>query len=221
MEKKNEVDLLLATSLRLNIHYIHVKPNKSAANKKVVPLLLLHGWPGSVREFFDFIGLLQNQRSDLNVAFDIIVPSLPGYGFSQGSSKINFGVFEMSVVLRNLMIRLGYDKFYAQGGDWGSALGSSIATLFPQNVIGYHSNLCFILGSAIGMLKATIAATFPSFFVEKEYEDFHYPYGEKLYDFILETGYMHLQATKPDTIGKNRRLSVSLRSSVDNNFYAF
>lgn len=185
----------------LNIHYIHVKPNKNAANKKVVPLLLLHGWPGSVREFYDFIGLLKSQRSDLNVEFDIVVPSLPGYGFSQGSSKTDFGVFEMSVVLRNLMIRLGYDKFYIQGGDWGSALGSSISTLFPHNVLGYHSNMCFILNSAGGMLKAAIAATFPSYFVEKEYQDFHYPYGEKFSNIILETGYMHLQSTKPDTIG--------------------
>lgn len=185
----------------MNVHYIRVKPTK-AANKKVVPLLLLHGWPGSVREFYDFIELLKSQRSDLNVEFDIITPSLPGYGFSQGSSKIHFGIFEMSVVLRNLMVRLGYDQFYVQGGDWGAALGSSIATLFPQNVIGYHSNMCVMLASPIGMLKATIASTFPSFFVEKEYEDFHYPYGEKFTNIILESGYLHLQATKPDTIGK-------------------
>lgn len=185
----------------LNIHYIHVKPNKNAGNKKVVPLLLIHGWPGSVREFYDFIGLLQNQQSDSNVVFDIIVPSLPGYGFSDGSSKTGFGVLEMSVVLRNLMIRLGYDQFYIQGGDWGSILGSTIATLFPQNVFGYHSNMCVSLSSAVGVLKTIIASNFPSYFVEKEHEDFHFPYGEKMSDLILETGYMHLQSTKPDTIG--------------------
>lgn len=188
----------------MNVHFIHVKANKNTSNKKIVPLLLIHGWPGSVREFYDFIGLLKSQRSDPNVEFDIVVPSLPGYGFSEGSSKTGFGVFEMSVVLRNLMIRLQYDKFYIQGGDWGSALGASIATLFPQNVIGYHSNMCVAFNSAAGVLKTIIAANFPSYFVEKEYEDFHFPYGEKMSNIILESGYMHLQSTKPDTIGKNK-----------------
>jgi len=183
----------------LNIHYIHVKPTKTT--RKVVPLLLLHGWPGSVREFYDFIGLLKGQRSNLDIEFDIIVPSLPGYGFSDGATKTGFGVLEMSVVLRNLMIRLGYDHFYIQGGDWGSALGSTIATLFPQNVFGYHSNMCVAFNSQIGMIKNLIANTFPSYFVEKEYVDFHYPFGEKFTNLIQESGYMHLQATKPDTIG--------------------
>ncbi|KAJ6643510.1 Juvenile hormone epoxide hydrolase 2 [Pseudolycoriella hygida] len=184
----------------LKIHFIHVKPSKTA-NKKVVPLLLLHGWPGSVREFYDFVELLKTQRSDTNVEFDVVVPSLPGYGFSQGSSKTGFGVLEMSVVLRNLMIRLGYQRFYIQGGDWGSALGSTIATLFPQNIIGYHSNMCVALNTGTGILKTIIASNFPSYFVEKEYEDFHFPFGEKFSNLILESGYMHIQATKPDTIG--------------------
>lgn len=187
----------------MNIHYIHVKPSKTTTNKKVVPLLLIHGWPGSVREFYDFVGLLKSQRSDLNIEFEIIVPSLPGYGFSEGSSKTGFGVFEMSVVLRNLMIRLGHEKFYIQGGDWGSALGATIATLFPQNVFGYHSNMCVAFSGGAAMVKTLIAATFPSLFVEKEYQDFYFPYGEKISNLILESGYMHLQATKPDTIGKN------------------
>lgn len=187
----------------MNIHYIHVKPNKNAKNKKVLPLLLIHGWPGSVREFYDFVGLLKSQQSDSNVEFDIIVPSLPGYGFSEGAHKTGFGVMEMSVVLRNLMIRLGYDKFYIQGGDWGSALGSTIATLFPQNVFGYHSNMCFLMSTGVGILKTAIAANFPSYFVEEEYANFHFPYGEKFSNIILESGYMHLQSTKPDTIGKN------------------
>lgn len=186
----------------MNIHYIHAKPAKNAGAKKVVPLLLIHGWPGSVREFYDFIKLLQSQQIKSNVVFDIIVPSLPGYGFSDGASKTGFGVMEMSVVLRNLMIRLGYDKFYIQGGDWGSILGSTIATLFPQNVLGYHSNLCTVFSSASGALKMMIASNFPSYFVDKQYEDFHFPIGEKFSNTILESGYMHLQSTKPDTIGE-------------------
>jgi len=130
-----------------------------------------------------------------------VAPSLPGYGFSQGSSKSGFGVLEMSIVLRNLMIRLGHNQFYIQGGDWGSILGSTIGTLFPQNVIGYHSNMCGVLSSGIAFLKNFIANKFPSYFVEKEYEDFFFPLSEKFPNLIIESGYFHLQATKPDTIG--------------------
>lgn len=152
--------------------------------------------------------MLKAPRPDLNIEFDIIVPSLPGYGFSEGSSKTGFGVLEMSVVLRNLMIRLGYNHFYIQGGDWGSALGSTIATLFPQNVIGYHSNMCIAFNSGVGMFKNIIASIAPSYFVEGEYEDFHFPYGEKFTNMILETGYMHIQSTKPDTIGKKYKTKL-------------
>jgi len=69
----------------LNIHYIHVKP-KTTANTKVYPLILLHGWPGTVREFYDIIPLLTTPSKD-NIAFEVIAPSLPGYGWSEGASK--------------------------------------------------------------------------------------------------------------------------------------
>jgi juvenile hormone epoxide hydrolase len=97
----------------LNIHYIHVKP-KTTANTKVYPLILLHGWPGSVREFYDFIPMLTKPSKD-NIAFEVIAPSLPGYGWSEGAAKKGLGATTMAVVLRNLMIRAGFEKFYIQG----------------------------------------------------------------------------------------------------------
>lgn len=106
----------------------------------------------------------------------------------------------MAVVLRNLMIRLGYERFYIQGGDWGSILGSTIATLFPDNVIGYHSNMC-VINSPLSVIKGAVASVYPSYFVEKQYEDFFFPLAEKWQNLVQETGYFHLQATKPDTIG--------------------
>lgn len=69
-------------AFRLNIHFIHVKPKVLSANTKVLPVLLLHGWPGSVREFYDVIQML-TEKSNEKFAFEVIVPSLPGYGFSQ------------------------------------------------------------------------------------------------------------------------------------------
>lgn len=123
----------------LDMHFIHVKPAK-ASGRPVLPILLLHGWPGSVVEFYSLIEKLKgNEEYD----FEIVAASLPGYGWSQASAKKDLGYVEIAVIMRNLMTRLGYQKFYIQGGDWGSIIGSSLATLFPENVIGkdFQSNL--------------------------------------------------------------------------------
>lgn len=171
-------------------------------NKTIIPILLLHGWPGSVREFYDLTTLLASPiNEDLDIVFEVVAPSLPGYGYSDAPRKTGFGIAEMAIVLRNLMIRLNYDRFYIQGGDWGSALGSAIATIFPDNVIGYHSNACFA-SSPLFFAKQYIASWSPRHFLAKpEHESFHFPGSEILTNVIKESGYLHLQATKPDTIG--------------------
>lgn len=114
----------------LDLHFIRVTP-KATSGKKVLPLLLLHGWPGSVREFYDIIPLLTTPRNDADFVFDVIVPSLPGYGFSQGSAKTGLGAAQIAVVMKNLMKRVGFDKFYIQGGDWGALIGKNMGTLYP------------------------------------------------------------------------------------------
>lgn len=134
--------------------------------------------------------------------FEVVVPSLPGYGWSQGASKPGLGAVEVSVVMRNLMLRLGYEKFYVQGGDWGSIIGRSMATLFPENVLGYHSNLCAIT-TPLALTKSFIASKFPSYFMEPKYYDWFYPKADKAKWLLEETGYLHIQATKPDTIGND------------------
>ncbi|GAB0093636.1 Epoxide hydrolase [Sergentomyia squamirostris] len=179
----------------LDIHFIHVKPNKPT--KPVLPLLLLHGWPGSVVEFYS---LLDKLKANEEYDFELVVPSLPGYGWSQASAKTGLGPVEMGVVLRNLMIRLGHQKFYIQGGDWGSLIGSSISTFFPENVIGYHSNLCVIL-TARSSIKMLIGSIYPSYFIPEEYINWYYPLWPSIKFSLEETGYLHIQATKPDTIG--------------------
>lgn len=82
----------------------------------------------------------------------------------------------------------------------GSFLGSAIAQLFPENVIGFHSNMC-VVNSPLTTIKSVIASFYPTYFVEKEHENFFFPLSEKFENLLLETGYFHLQATKPDTIG--------------------
>ncbi|XP_067629975.1 juvenile hormone epoxide hydrolase 1-like [Eurosta solidaginis] len=183
----------------LRIHFIHVKP-KPTKGKKVVPLLLLHGWPGSVREFYSIIPLLTKPNPKSDYVFEVIAPSLTGYGWSQGSSKTGFGAIQMAIVMRNLMLRVGHEKFLVQGGDWGSLIGSNIATLRPQNVLGYHSNLCnhrHPLSTVYHVARSWL----PGVFVKEEHEDFFKTFGENLFYMMEESGYFHIQATKPDTIG--------------------
>ncbi|XP_031622654.1 juvenile hormone epoxide hydrolase-like [Contarinia nasturtii] len=181
----------------LNIHFIHTKDQTDKA-KYVIPLLLLHGWPSSVREFYNLIPELTKAKD--NIAFVVVAPSLPGYGFSEAAKVPGMNPNEIAIVFRNLMVRLGYDRFLIQGSDWGSLIGSSLAALFPQNVIGFHSNMC-VTGFFMNYIKAIIASVYPSLFVAAEYADFHFPIGEKIAYHIEESGYFHLQATKPDTIG--------------------
>ncbi|KAG5895739.1 hypothetical protein JTB14_029509 [Gonioctena quinquepunctata] len=114
----------------LNIHYIHVKPVK-AQGLKVRPLLLLHGWPGSVREFYEIIPLLTKPQKGRDFVFEVIAPSLPGYGFSDAAVRPGLSSVHMTVIMNNLMQRLGFEKYYVQGGDWGALIAGEMSILFP------------------------------------------------------------------------------------------
>ncbi|KAK9499643.1 hypothetical protein O3M35_002651 [Rhynocoris fuscipes] len=103
----------------------------------------------------------------------------------------------MGTIFNELMVRLGFEKYYVQGGDWGSIIGRSMAVIFPNRVLGYHSNMCGMNGR-IGHMQMAIAYMFPSFLVDESYrEDFLGQFS----NLILESGYFHLQASKPDTVG--------------------
>jgi juvenile hormone epoxide hydrolase len=108
-------------------------------NIRVLPLLLLHGWPGSVREFYELIPLLTKPLNNVDFVFEVIAPSLPGYGFSEGASKPGLGAAQVAVVMKNLMERIGFKKFYVQGGDWGAMIASHLGNLFPER---YIVNIC-------------------------------------------------------------------------------
>jgi len=186
----------------LNIHYLHVKPQKTDG-VEVVPLLLLHGWPGSIREFYDIIPILTKKQPNRNFVFEVIAPSLPGYGFSEAASKPGLGAAEMAVVFKNFMKKLGFDKYYLQGGDWGAIIVTHIATLYKEHVLGVHSNMCFA-NSPMANLKLILGSFAPSLVIPDEFSKYResvYPLSNFMYTMLLEMGYMHLQATKPDTIG--------------------
>ncbi|XP_026738427.1 juvenile hormone epoxide hydrolase-like [Trichoplusia ni] len=183
----------------LDMHFIRVTP-KVSKDVKVIPLLMLHGWGGSVREFYEAIPLLTQQQTGYNFVFDLIVPSLPGFGFSQGSVRPGLGMPEAAVILKNLMNRLGYENFYVQGGDFGGAVAAVMATLYPDVMLGYHSNMLLSQHST-SIFRMFVGAYFPSLIVEPHLADRMYPLSKFFAYFIEELGYMHLHGTKPDTIG--------------------
>ncbi|XP_063372935.1 juvenile hormone epoxide hydrolase-like [Cydia amplana] len=183
----------------LDIHFIRIKP-EVPAGVEVVPMLFMHGWPGSVREFYEALPLLTAVSKDRDFAIEAIVPSLPGYGFSDAAVRPGLGAAEMAVVMRNLMHRLGFNKYYIQGGDWGSLIASCMATLFPGEILGHHTNMGAAMSTKANLLNA-LGAFLPSFVVESHLADRMYPLTANFVRLIEETGYMHIQATKPDTIG--------------------
>jgi len=115
------------------IHFIHER----SPHQDAVPLLLVHGWPGSFMEFLELIEPLKKGSP----AFHIVVPSLPGYGFSSRSMTSALNTNVIAGIFVKLMGELGYDKFYAQGGDWGSGVVSQIGRGHPERCLGVHVNL--------------------------------------------------------------------------------
>ncbi|PZC70942.1 hypothetical protein B5X24_HaOG214591 [Helicoverpa armigera] len=184
----------------LDIHFIRVKPQQVPKDVEVIPLLMVHGWPGSVREFYEAIPMLTRQTPGYNFVFELIMPSIPGYGFSEGAARPGLGMPQVAVIFRNLMNRLGHQKFYVQGGDWGAGIIATMSTLFPEDILGSHSNMLFTQNSC-GTLKTFLGAFFPSLVIEDRLADRMYPLS-KMFAYIMEEfGYMHIQATKPDTVG--------------------
>ena len=124
----------------LGIHFLHIRSPEPNA----LPLLVTHGWPGSVIEFHKVIGPLSNpvlHGGDARDAFHLVVPSLPGYGFSDKPSSKGWGVRRIAGAWATLMQRLGYDRFVAQGGDWGAAVTTALGVLHPPELQAIHVNM--------------------------------------------------------------------------------
>ena len=170
----------------IDLHYLHV-PGKGP---NPTPLLLSHGWPGSVFEFLDLIPRLTDPQrfgGDPADAFTVVAPSLPGYGLSFAPDQKRFGVEAMADCFAELMTGvLGYERYAAQGGDWGSFITSYLGFRHARHTIGIHLNLLplrrepKILKDATGDEAA---------------------YRDELETFLKEeTGYQWIQGTKPQTL---------------------
>lgn len=124
----------------LGIHFLHVRSPREDA----MPLVLTHGWPGSVVEFLDVIGPLVDpvaHGGDAADAFHVVCPSLPGYGFSDKPTATGWGVDRIAAAWAELMRRLGYDRYGAQGGDWGAMVTTSLGVADPDHIVGIHLNM--------------------------------------------------------------------------------
>lgn len=190
----------------IDIHFLHVKPKNVPKGVEVVPILLVHGWPGSVREFYEMIPILITPQKDRNFVFEVVVPSLPGYGFSDGAARPGMNPARIAQIFNTLMQRLNFKRYYIQGGDWGSSITHDIALFYPNSVIGIHRNWCFVQN--IFRWKVIAGAIFPSLFVTEKEAKLFYPLTDKFADLLLESGYFHLHATKPDTVGVAERDSA-------------
>jgi pimeloyl-ACP methyl ester carboxylesterase len=125
---------------RVEIHFIHVK----SAHENALPLIMTHGWPGSVIELLEAIGPLTDPNAHggkAEDAFDLVLPSLPGYGFSGEPTELGWNVGRVAKAWAELMRRLGYTRYVAQGGDVGASVTDQLGRQAPEGLVGIHTNL--------------------------------------------------------------------------------
>lgn len=171
------------------IHFVHERAKQGQG----FPLIITHGWPGSFAEMVKLIPLLTGSKQHAGVSditFDVVVPSLPGYGFSQRPLRTGMSVKAIADLWAKLMGQLGYERFYAQGGDLGAAVTMALAWRFPARVRGIHLN--FIPSSYQPPTNSTGLAMTED---EKAFLARRTEWAE------TEGAYAHIQGTRPQTIG--------------------
>lgn len=188
-DQLNQLDQFMTSIQGKNLHFIHQRSSHDDA----IPLLMTHGWPGSVSEFTKIIPMLtQPERfgGDSSDAFHLICPSLAGYGFSEAPTTEGFDQQQVALQHIELMQQLGYPQYVVQGGDWGSAVSSWTARLAPQAVKAMHLTLIF---APYPSVKADPFAGV----TDKEKKHL----ANSRSRMKEGTGYQAIQSTKPQTLG--------------------
>jgi pimeloyl-ACP methyl ester carboxylesterase len=170
----------------LDIHFLHVR----SPHPDALALVITHGWPGSVAEFHEVIGPLTDpvaHGGDANDAFHVVCPSLPGYGWSGKPARQGWGIERIAAAWAELMARLGYTEYGAQGGDWGAGVTVALGMLDRERVVGIHLNMVIALPDPETMDDLTDQ--------ERDALD--------ALDFYQkwDSGYSKEQSTRPQTLG--------------------
>ncbi|MFZ5745049.1 MAG: epoxide hydrolase family protein [Pseudomonadota bacterium] len=167
----------------LDIHFLHVRSPRADA----MPVVMTHGWPGSVIEFMGVIDALTNPSDPADPAFHLVLPSLPGYGFSGKPTVTGWGVEKVGRAWGELMARLGYEEWFAQGGDWGSIVTTAIGVQQVPGCIGIHLNMPIARPTEDDLANPT-PAELKALGALKHYQDW-------------DSGYSKQQSTRPQTVG--------------------
>jgi pimeloyl-ACP methyl ester carboxylesterase len=171
----------------VDIHFIHVR----SPHDDALPLIMTHGWPGSVIELLESVGPLTEPTAhggEPEDAFHLVLPSLPGYGFSGEPAEVGWNVGRMAQAWAELMNRLGYSRYVAQGGDVGAAVTDAMSRQAPHGLVGVHTNL---LAPALAIMDQLPAETEQ----ERAARDAGAEFRASGFGYFLE------QATRPQTIG--------------------
>ncbi len=177
----NKYGNFIATIDEYKIHFLHIK----GKGVKSIPLIITHGWPTSFLEMMKLIPLLTENKDH---SFDLVIPSMMGYGFSEKITQPGCNVVFMAELWHKLMTELGYEKYGVQGGDFGSGVSTSLAMKYPEHIIGIHLN--YIPGTYVPVLEENEEFTKE----ENDYLDYEEAWYSK------EGGYSLQQNTKPLTL---------------------
>jgi pimeloyl-ACP methyl ester carboxylesterase len=194
--KLNALPQFMTTIDGVDIHFIHVR----SRHPNAMPLIMTHGWPGSVLELLKTVGPLTDPTADggrAEDAFDLVLPSMPGYGFSGKPTGTGWGPDRIARAWAELMNRLGYTRYVAQGGDWGSPVSSAMARQAPAGLLGIHINLPATIPPEVAAVLAA-GGPAPAGLSERERATF-----DELSASAREGGrsYAVMMGTRPQTIG--------------------
>jgi pimeloyl-ACP methyl ester carboxylesterase len=193
--KLNALPMFVTEIDGLDIHFIHVR----SAHENALPMIMTHGWPGSILEFMKVIGPLTDPTAhggSANDAFHLVVPSIPGFGFSGKPTKTGWGSDHIGRAWAMLMQRLGYDRYVSQGGDCGSVISHRMALQEVPGLVGIHVNMPGTVPKEIASIL-TAGGPAPDNLTEKEKAAF-----TALDTFYKDSsGYAAMMVTRPQTIG--------------------
>ncbi len=191
--KLNAWPQFITTIDGLDIHFIHVR----SKHEHALPIIVTHGWPGSIIEQLKIIDLLTNPTAhggNASDAFDVVIPSMPGYGFSGKPMTTGWGPERIAAAWIVLMKRLGYTKFVAQGGDWGALITEVMAQQAPPELAGIHVNLPAAVPPDVAMAlgRGDQAPASLSADEKRAYEELAFLYKHN--------GYLAMMRTRPQTL---------------------